>query len=514
MVGSYLVTFLGSFLAALVATPAVARLARSMRIVDRPGTRKVHATAVPRIGGLAVVTAAVATSLAAFFIEPRLAHHFGLLDKQLYVLLGASGFVFLVGFVDDSIGVAARTKLLAQLLAAGVVCAMGIRIDKIQFVEWPMHLGWASWPVTLIWIVGITNAVNLIDGLDGLASGICAITCAVIAVFALYGGQVVMAVLMLTLLGSLLGFLVFNFNPARIFLGDCGSMFLGFYLAVSSVICMAKSSTFVGLALPALALGLPIFDTLFSIVRRALERRSMFAPDRNHLHHRLMNMGLRHGHAVVVMYVVTLLGAGLGMLMMVARGSSSLAVLVAALVPFMVIFRVAGAVRFREAMRAFLRNVAIARETRKHQQGFEEMQLRLREARTTKQSWRALRRAAREMGLSRMSVELRATRESRLKLLWRLPVRDGEESDLLQATINIAALGADNPMRVEVDVPVDGSLESAARRLALFCRLVEEYQLPEDPRRTGDADDEVPAGNAASPAAGRYESDSIAVRSE
>ena len=140
-----------------------------------------------------------------------------------------------------------------------------------------------------------------------LQQGISAIACGVIAILAIHGGQAVMAVLMLALLGSLCGFLVFNFNPAKIFMGDCGSLFLGFTIAFSGVMCASKSSALVGLALPILALGIPIFDTLFSMLRRFLERRSLFSPDRSHFHHRLLALGLKQRHVVVVSYAVTCL---------------------------------------------------------------------------------------------------------------------------------------------------------------------------------------------------------------
>jgi len=475
---SYVVVFFGALAAALLTTPGVARLARAMRIVDRPGTRKVHTAAVPRIGGLAVVVSALAAAVPVIYLNHAIRTGFALELAHMLPLLATSAFIFVVGFVDDRIHIAARTKLLAQVAAALVACAAGIRIDFVAVAGWgAIHFGWWSWPITVVWIVGITNAVNLIDGLDGLAAGISAITCGAIAVFSIHTGQVVMATLMLGMLGALAGFLFYNFNPARIFLGDCGSMFLGFFLATASVVCATKSATLVGLALPALALGLPIFDTLFSMIRRALERRSMFAPDRNHLHHRLIGMGLKHRHAVILMYVVTLLAAGLGMFMMVTRDLATVAVFAGAMVPVLVIFRVVGAVRLREAFSAFQRNRAITREAKQQRQGFEHLQLRLREAEDLRQWWRAFRRAAREMDFARMVIELTDAEGAVHRLSWRLPERNGSAGRAIHVTVPLPHDRSGETLQAHVSVRINGSLESASRRLGLFGRLLDEHRL-------------------------------------
>ncbi|MHC4539472.1 MAG: MraY family glycosyltransferase, partial [Planctomycetota bacterium] len=237
------------------------------------------------------------------FLSNTIGDAYRKLVPELIVMLSAASSVFVVGLIDDlkTKGLSARTKFFGQLIAAIAICSVGVRIRSIAVADWlTLDIGWFSWPLTLLWIVGITNAVNLSDGLDGLAAGISAVACGAIAVFAIYSHNVVMAVLMLALLGSLTGFLFFNFNPARIFMGDCGSMFLGFTLASSSVLCSMKSPVLVGLALPVLALGVPIFDTLFSMLRRFLERRSIFAPDRSHFHHKLIDLGLTQRHVVLI----------------------------------------------------------------------------------------------------------------------------------------------------------------------------------------------------------------------
>ncbi len=510
----YAVTFAAAAVAAVLVTPIVARGARAMRIVDRPGTRKIHSSAVPTVGGLAVVVSALAVIVAVMRLHAPTGEAFAAVRTGMLALLATGAFIFVVGFIDDSVRVAARTKLLAQALAAVAVCAAGLRIEHLPIPGVAtLHLGWLSWPVTVLWIVGITNTVNLIDGLDGLAAGIAAIASGVIAAFAVHTGQPAVAVVMLALMGSLAGFLVFNFHPARIFLGDCGSMFLGFSLATAAVMSASRADPFVALAMPALALGLPIFDTMFSMIRRVLERRSMFAPDQNHLHHRLIRMGLHHRHAVIVMYAVTLLAAGLGTFMLATGGAWRLAVLLGALVPVLAIFHVVGAARLREAFAAFRRNRALAREARERKHHFEEMELRLRRVDSFERWWKVVRRAARKMGFARVTIEYEGADGAARRLVWHLPGRERDPGHVVFSAA--AALGArgGSALRVTADVPLNGSLESVGRRLTLFGRLLDEHAptllpgwpMPERPEHaevTGEAGQWVPEpakGPAVSP---------------
>lgn len=256
---------------ALLITPIVIYVARILKIYDSSDIRKVHTSAIPRIGGVAIFLSATVLLIAVLFLDNSIGKAFRSIQVQVVTLLASGTFIFLTGLVDDLRGIRARHKLLAQVAAGVALCLVGVRIDSLNVANlFTFHLSWLSFPVTVFWIVAITNALNLIDGLDGLAAGISAITCAVIAIFSFSSGQPLMVVLMLALLGSISGFLFFNFNPARIFMGDCGSMFLGFVIASSGVMCATKSRTIIALALPTLALGLPIFDTIFTILRRYL----------------------------------------------------------------------------------------------------------------------------------------------------------------------------------------------------------------------------------------------------
>ena len=471
-------TYLGATFLSLTLTPLVERIARAKKLVDHPGVRKLHSAAIPRIGGVAIILATLALTIAVMTVNSSVGKAFQSIQTKVIAMLGAAGLIALVGLIDDVRGLRAYVKLLAQVAAAALVCALGVRIRGLAVGNlFTLELGWLSWPLTIFWIVGITNAVNLIDGLDGLAAGICAATCGVIAVFALYTDQLVMAVLMLALLGSLTGFLYFNFNPARIFMGDCGTYFLGFVLATASVISATKASTIVGLALPALALGVPIFDTLFSILRRLLERRSIFAPDRSHIHHRLIDMGLRQRHVVIFLYVVTLAAAGLGMFMMITRDLGAILVFACVVLLVVLVFRIVGSVSFRQTIAGIQRNLAVARQAREQEREFEDSELRIREARSFDDWWQAVSAAAEEMAFASLALSLANRDGTSRTLVWRRPGVEPEPHEVLKATVPVRDRRAGPPLDVEVTAEVNGSLELAGRQIALFGRLLDEHSI-------------------------------------
>lgn len=469
----YLATYTVALLVSVLATPAVSKLAQALGVVDHPGVRKVHQGQIPRIGGVAIALATAVALVAGSWWDRR-----GGLGQlgQLGPLLAASLLVFVLGLVDDLQGLKARVKLLGQLVAAGGLCALGVRIDSLS-IDGLFHveLGWAAWPLTVVWMVGITNAVNLIDGLDGLAGGICAVACASIFLFALHSGQVLMALLMLALLGALTGFLIFNFNPARVFMGDCGSLFLGFLLAAASVQGAATAQTLVGLALPALALGVPIFDTLFSMLRRILQRRGVMSPDRSHLHHRLLDMGLRQRHVVLLLYGLTILAAGLGLFMMVTRDISTLVVFVCVVMLLMLIFRFVGVVSLRATLRSLRRNLRLAHLARQGRADFEQSQLRLRQAQDFADWWDALCAAAPAFRAARICMEV-VNRDGTVRTLaWEDP--DGGQGQCVHLTVPVPDRRGDRRLDLKLDLLAGDSLELAGQRAALIARLVEENGL-------------------------------------
>lgn len=287
-----------------VLTPRVRRFAVSMGVVDQPGGRHVHEYTTPRLGGVAVIVGFF-VPLAGFAVVKTNAM-LGFLEHGNLVigLLLGSAVVGVVGAVDDVRSLGPWAKLGAQTVAAVIAYQFGYRIEAVNVPLFgDIHMGVLALPVTVFWFLAITNAINLIDGLDGLASGIALFATATNLAISYVNGSHVVVLLSASLAGALLGFLRFNFNPAIIFLGDSGSMFLGFVLAATSVAgATTKSSTAIAILSPIIALGIPIMDTLLAMVRRTLAHQSIFAADRKHIHHKLLDLGFTHRRVVLLLY--------------------------------------------------------------------------------------------------------------------------------------------------------------------------------------------------------------------
>ncbi len=484
---TYIGVYFGAAYLALVVTPLVIWLARRIGAVDRPGPSGIRRPPIPRIGGVAIYFSTLCIISASLLSLNRTdGSWFREAQRQVMVLLGTTTAVFLVGLVDDLRGLPARGKFTVELLGAAVLCAAGVRIDSIGIGAGPaISLGWLAFPITLFWIVGVTNAVNVSDGLDGLAAGLAAIACGVIAVLAIHGSTIhtglarehdtLMAVFALALLGSLSGFLFFNFNPAKVCLGDSGSLFIGFTIAATSVMCTSTSTALVGLALPALALGIPIFDTLFSMLRRFLERRSLFAPDRSHFHHRLLELGLNQRRAVLVIYTATLVAVGIGLCMLAGNALCSLALLGGAVFWIVWLFRAVGVVRLDQVLYRLQTKYRSSREERRERGTFEQLQLQFRRVRNRHQ-WRvALCEAGQRMDFARMS--LRTTHEDgRVEEdLWGPSDGASDRRPLVTMTLPLRSGHPARPSQeLEIAICVNGSLEAAARRATFLGRLLDE----------------------------------------
>lgn len=336
--------FAGSLLAAVMLTPIVRRFAIRLGAMDAPDERRVHLHATPRLGGLAIVAAFFASMYALFVTESEVARIFFATPK-LILGLGLGGLlVCAVGALDDLRGVRAWHKLACHCLAAVAAYACGFRIDAIKLpLLGDLDMGVFGIVVTTLWIVAIINAINLIDGLDGLAGGVVFFACITNLVVASINNDVVVMLLSSALGGATLGFLLFNFSPASIFMGDSGSMFLGYTLATTSILGNSvKSSTTVAILVPFVALGLPIIDTLLAMLRRFLERRSIFASDRRHIHHQLLAMGLTQRRAVLTLYGLSILFTTGAIIVSVGRNTAVGAALVVITITAVGVVRVMG----------------------------------------------------------------------------------------------------------------------------------------------------------------------------
>lgn len=319
---------------AYAVTPIVVWVATQLGVLDRPGGRHIHRAPVPRLGGVAIYVAFVAAVLVGLPVERPIRVAFEThritvvipyvpaIDRPIVALLLGATLITLVGVLDDVRGTRPIVKLIGQVLAAAVLLPFGVGMDVLTnplggmvFVVGPLGA-----IVTVVWVVALCNVMNLIDGVDGLASGIAAIAGTTLLVAAYHRGDVGTAILAAALAGGALGFIPYNFNPARIFLGDTGSMLLGYLLGALSVLGTYKSYTALSLLVALAALGVPVTDTAFAIVRRWRNRRPIFEADTQHLHHRLLARGLTPRQTVFVLYLVTgILSAGALMLSGVGR---------------------------------------------------------------------------------------------------------------------------------------------------------------------------------------------------
>lgn len=316
MWGNIAISFLLAFIVSFMATPYSIKIAEKIGAIDIPkDDRRMRKKSIPKLGGIAVITG-FAISLIYLVSVMNIEGSINLFDENQYfrklIGLGLGTIIITItGIIDDTKTLKPLQKLFGQVLAAIVAVAFGIRISDtdIPFINNITLSHEISLVVTVIWIVGITNAINLIDGLDGLSSGIALISCiSLLIIFALNYSPIIAILMITSLIGALVGFLPFNFSPAKTFIGDTGSNFLGYILSIVSILGAAKTYTAVVIALPMLVLGLPIFDVIWAIIRRIIKGKSIkaiFMADKGHLHHRLIARGFSQKQAVLVMYAMS-----------------------------------------------------------------------------------------------------------------------------------------------------------------------------------------------------------------
>jgi UDP-GlcNAc:undecaprenyl-phosphate GlcNAc-1-phosphate transferase len=310
----YLLLALTGAALALVLTPVIGRGSRLLGLVDAPGGRKVHAKSVPRLGGLALVLAALLAMVLVTTVRP------GAIDAATWPamrpFLIAGGLIFIIGLIDDLRGLGPGPKLLFEFAAAAVIMSSGLLIERVTLLGATWSLGWIAWPVTAAWLVGMTNAFNLIDGVDGLAAGIIVLAGGACGAILVVRGHAPEAMLLAALVGAAFGFLCFNFAPASIFLGDSGSLVAGFLLAATAITGWQKGATALATGVPLLIFALPIADSALALVRRSVARptdgrtivatlRQIAQPDREHIHHRMLAMGWSVRRTVLILYGIT-----------------------------------------------------------------------------------------------------------------------------------------------------------------------------------------------------------------
>ena len=405
------VAFVLSMLCAALLTPLVRKLAHRYGALDQAhSARKIHGRPVPRLGGIAIVIAFFAPLVGLLVFESDVGALF-LAEKKLVLGIFIGGVLIAgLGIYDDLRGTGAGKKFTVQFAVAGLMYGLGFRVTEIAhpFGE-SIHLGWVSLPFTLFWIVGIINAMNLVDGLDGLAGGVALVAVSTILVVSVHNVQPLMILFCAALAGSIVGFLFYNFNPASIFMGDTGSMFLGFVLATSSIQTGQKSSTAIAVFIPAIILAFPILDTLLAMGRRALHGRPMFHADKEHIHHRLLGLGFSHKQTVWVLYSICVFLGGVALAILYTQNQALTLALLAGLAAVVLYgLRRLGYLRFEA--RRYLSDVR--RRNRILNASLNPVTERLRGASSEDEMWSALRELATIVQAVGVRMQLPAIRQN------------------------------------------------------------------------------------------------------
>ncbi|MDA8141157.1 MAG: MraY family glycosyltransferase [Desulfobacteraceae bacterium] len=384
--------FLLSLGATLVITPLIKGLANRCQCLDAPSTRKVHCTPMPRLGGVAIYLGVlVAFGYYQIFPDPTVSIVFHK-PYILWLLLGSS-LIFMLGLYDDVRGLSPVFKFGIQVVAAIIAFYGGIRIVKFE-LPWGQTIYFqdSSLFITIFWFLLVINAINLIDGLDGLAAGVGIFASLTLPVTGLMREQTVVPMMLAALAGACMGFLRYNFNPDSIFMGDSGSYFLGYMLAALSIPGTMKSEATVAILIPIIALGVPLMDTLLAPLRRFIVGKKLFQPDRNHIHHRLLQLGLSHRSAVLVIYAATVV---LGLIAIIGihtkKSYSEIFLLLLGLILFLAVRKLGYLEYFAvDKIFGYLRDVTDALGLKKERRTFLGRQIAIKEAQTPDAMWQAI----------------------------------------------------------------------------------------------------------------------------
>jgi UDP-GlcNAc:undecaprenyl-phosphate GlcNAc-1-phosphate transferase len=439
------VAFVLACLVSALLTPFVRRFALKRHLFDdHVSSRKVHGRPIPRLGGLAIAAGFYAPLLALLLEGSSVGDIFYADSQKAIAFLIGGVAILLLGLYDDLYGSGAIKKFIAQFTIAGALYFAGFRIEQISlpFIH-ALPLGPLSFVFTLLWIVGVINAMNLIDGLDGLAAGVGLFGVLTTFVLAAHRGDPIMMLFMAALGGSLIGFLIYNFNPASIFMGDTGAMFLGYVLGVGAIQTNQKSSTTVAILIPIVALGLPITDTLLAMLRRAINKRPLFSADRSHIHHKLLDLGLSQKQAVIILYGASIVLGGLALLLTVASSMQAALILLAMAIAGILAIRRLGYGHFR-------RNIASQAEIDTQRQLD-----RLASAADEERLWRELKTTSQALGLSSIRISLMYRQENDSVSIQR---EHGEwsESDCFYGSFEASALATTVKVEYRCKEAIDG----------------------------------------------------------
>ena len=397
---SLLILAVSALLLTLAVTPACRALCKRLGWVDKPDLRKVHRGPIPRAGGIAILFG-YAAALALVRFSPLWASYSVTWSSlSVRALLPAVFVAFATGLLDDIFGLKPWMKLLGQILAAALVCNAHVRIHGIG--GYSAAGTWWQVPLTILWLVGCVNAFNLIDGLDGLATGVGLFATATAFLSALLTGNIALAFVTAPLLGALLGFLPYNFSPASIFMGDCGSLTVGFLLGCFGVIWSQKSATLLGMTAPLIAMAIPLLDTALAISRRFLRGQAIFAADRGHIHHRLLARGFTPRRIAYLLYATAGLLAGLSLLMSYTHLAAGVVVAFCAIIWLAV--RYLGYEEFNIARRMVFGG--LFRRMLNANLSVTQFEQAIQAARTVDECWVALLDTGRTLGLSAATLRL------------------------------------------------------------------------------------------------------------
>jgi len=428
--GEYVLLYLVAFTLSVFLVPMVRRVALRVGAIDLPDrVRKIHASAVPRMGGVAIFIAFVVPVVCAYVIGALWVQ-----DSVVYAvlredfsravgLLAAATLILCLGIYDDIHHARPRVKVLVQMIAALILCWVGIRIDRIgnPFGGGMIEFGWLAWPLTVFWVIAITNAINLIDGMDGLGPGVGLFVAGTMFLISLFFQAPLVAPVMAALVGAIIGFLIFNFHPAKIFMGDSGSLFIGFLLAAIAIQGSVKKSTIVALLIPIVALALPIIDTVMAIARRWSRGLPMSVADKQHVHHRLIKLGFSQREAVFVLYGVSVILGCVALVIAVLGSAMGIAIAGGTIVAIIVAVHVLGG---REFSAVGTRVVAAWRRRRRRREAWirvYDTAEKLENAESVEEMWQDVGSLLEELDLDIGCVRLSGRRQGLEQLDWVRP---------------------------------------------------------------------------------------------